>query len=89
MLERPMSAFDVSSLYTRCSCASRSEARPELAFSGNSAALRAGCRLADPVEVDRAALGVALGFLALPRRTRKASQEMRAALVPYLTAVAS
>jgi hypothetical protein len=33
-------------------------------------------------------MGVALLFLALPRRTRKASQEMRAALVPYLLAVA-
>ena len=81
-----MSAFDVLSQCTRCSCASHSEARPELAFSGNSAALRAGRRLADPAEVDRAALGVALGFLALPRRTRKASREMRAVLLPYIRA---
>ena len=84
-----MSAFDVSSLYTRCSCASRSAADAESAFSGNAAALRAGCRLADPAKVDHAAAGVALAFLALPRRTRKASREMRAALVPYVMAVAS
>lgn len=84
-----MSAFDVLSQYTRCRCASRQQASAETAFSGNAAALRAGCRLADPAAVDRAAAGAALTFLALPRRTRKASQEMRAALVPYLAAVAS
>lgn len=58
-------------------------------FSGNAAALAAGCRLADPADVDHAAAVAALAFLALPRRTRKASVEMRAALLPYIRAAQS
>lgn len=57
-------------------------------FSGNAAALRAGCRLADPADVDHAACAAALKFLARPR-TRKASGEMRAILLPYVQAAQS
>ncbi len=53
-------------------------------FSGNAAAVRAGRRLADPVEVDRLVHCEALRYLALKRKTKADRERMRAALVPYL-----
>lgn len=84
-----MSNSDRPSRYTAASCVHPRTVAMGRGFSGNAAALRAGCRLADPADVDQAATRAALAFLALRRRTRKASGEMRAVLLPYVQAAQS
>ena len=54
-------------------------------FSGNSAAVRAGRRLADPVEVERAVLRASLEFLTSEKAPAD-SARMRAVVMPFLCA---